>query len=249
VAKKPKRPARADLKVGDRKRNLAIQIGLTAIVVVFAVALVLYIVMSNDTEGGPIDVQAVRITSESLVTKDDRQPMAVLSLYEDFACPHCKDFEQQYGPTINKLIDSGAIAADYYMIAILDRGNQGYSSRAANAAYCVADESKDAFRRFHTALFLQQPDEALGIGPDNARLIELARQAGAAGSVPDCINSGKYVGMVGGLAAATEIKSTPTVRINGEEYAPTTPEDLVANIKEIVGDIPGLDSVTAPKPS
>ena len=48
VATKPKRPASYDLKAADRKRNLAIQIGLTSIVVIFAVALVLYIVMSND---------------------------------------------------------------------------------------------------------------------------------------------------------------------------------------------------------
>jgi protein-disulfide isomerase len=38
---------------------------------------------------------------------------------------------------VNKLIDTGAVAA----------------------AYCVADESIDAFRRFHAALYAQQPEE------------------------------------------------------------------------------------------
>lgn len=38
---------------------------------------------------------------------------------------------------MNKLIDTGAVAA----------------------AYCVADESIDAFRRFHAALYAQQPEE------------------------------------------------------------------------------------------
>jgi protein-disulfide isomerase len=251
VATKPKRPASYDLKAQDRKRNLAIQIGLTAIVVVFAVALVLYIVMSNDKKGGSANAEAVRITSDSLVTKDGgTEPKAVLSLYEDFQCPHCRDFEQSFGPTINKLIDSGAIAADYYMVAILDSSlNKNFSTRAANAGYCVADESKDAFRRFHTALFLRQPAEGTATAPDNAQLIEVARQAGAAGGVPDCVNNGLHTGMVQGLTESTGITSTPTVRINGEDYNPTTPDALVAKIKEIVGDVPGLDNAATPAAS
>ena len=47
--------------------------------------------------------------------------------------------------------------ADYYMVAILDRPGRDYSSRAA--AYCVADQSIDAFRRFHAALHTHQPAE------------------------------------------------------------------------------------------
>jgi protein-disulfide isomerase len=65
----------------------------------------------------------------------------VLSLYEDFLCPVCGRFEQQFGVAVNQLVNSGAIAADYYMDAILDRPqNQNYSSRAGGAAYCVADD-------------------------------------------------------------------------------------------------------------
>ena len=66
--------------------------------------------------------------------------------------------------------------------------------------------------------------------PDDARLIEVARQAGAGGTVPDCINKGKYVEMVEGLASASGIQSTPTVKINGQEFdiRATTPDDLVA---------------------
>ena len=48
VASKPKKNARYDLKAADRKRNLFVQIGLTSIVVLFAAALILYILMSAD---------------------------------------------------------------------------------------------------------------------------------------------------------------------------------------------------------
>ncbi len=102
------------------------------------------------------------MTSSKLITKEGTdEPKVVLSMYEDFLCPHCGEFEKQFGPTVRKLIDAGAVAADYYMVAILDRPqNQNYSSRAGGAAYCVADESTEAFQRFHDALFQQQPSES-----------------------------------------------------------------------------------------
>jgi len=242
VANNKKSTPRYDLKAQDRKRNLAIQLGLTAIVVVFAVALVLYIVMGHDKKTGSGDAQAVRITSDSLIKKDGSdQPKAVLSMYEDFQCPHCRDFEKAFGPTISKLIDSGAVAADYYMVSILNsRANDNYSTRAANAAYCVADESKEAFTRFHSALFAMQPEEGAGGAPDNAKLIETARQAGAGGSVPGCINSGKNNKMVDGLAAAAKITATPTIKLNGEDISPATPDDLIAKVTAVVGPVAAL---------
>lgn len=250
MATKPKKNARYDLKAADRKRNLFIQIGLTSVVVLFAVALVLYIVMGAEDRPTAGEAEAIRVESSSLITKDGtEEPKALVSLYEDFLCPACRSFEEQFGPTISQLIDSGAIAADYYMVSILDRPqNQNYSSRAAGAAYCVASESKEAFRRFHAALYSQQPSETGTNYPDNARLVEIARQAGAAGNVPECINNGTFVDMVSGLAAATEVQSTPTIRINGEDYQPSTPDALVAKIREIVGDVPALDAV-APAPA
>jgi protein-disulfide isomerase len=251
VATKPKKQASYDLKAADRKRNLAIQIGLTAVVVIFAVALVLYIVLSGDKKPQSGETKAVRVASSNVIKKEGSDdPKVVLSMYEDFLCPHCGVFEQQFGPTVRKLISSGAIAADYYMVAILDRQGNGYSSRAANAAYCVADESTDAFQRFHDALFQQQPQEGAGVYPDNARLIELARQAGAAGGIPDCINKGRYTEMTQGLAAAAGIQATPTIKINGEDYQVSTPDALVAKVKESVGDVPGLSAAPpAPAPT
>lgn len=252
MADKPKRPARYDLKAADRRRNLLVQIGLTAVVVVFAVALVLYIVM---THGGKASTapRAVRVTSSKLVTKEGtKDPKAQVSFYEDFLCPACGNFERTFGATVSQLIDIGAIGADYYMLGFLSNStNDNYSSRAAAAAYCVADESIDAFRRFHTALFSKniQPEEQGSTFPDNARLTELAREAGAAGKVPECISSGKYLPLVDGLASTENIRGTPTIRINGKDWRPTTPQALVDAIKQIVGNVPGIDTAAASPPS
>jgi len=253
VAAKSNRPARYDLNAAGHRRDLLVRIGLTSIVVLFAVVLVGYIVISHDKKTTANGARAVRVTSSKLVTKDgSHDPKAVVTFYEDFLCPACGNFERGFGPTVSKLIDSGAIAADYYMIGLLSRPqNDDYSSRAGNAAYCVADESIDAFRRFHTALYTKdiQPSETGTTFPDNAKLIEIAREAGVVGKVPDCVRDGKYTPMVDGLPSAAGIHATPTVRINGQDYQWSTPDALVAKIKEIVGDVPGLDSAATPAAS
>ncbi|MCV7427761.1 DsbA family protein [Mycobacterium montefiorense] len=255
MADKSKRPPRFDLKSTEGKSGRLIQIGGTAFIVIFAVALVFYIVTSHhDKKGaatGPGDT--VRVTSSKVVNQPGtNNPKAVVTFYEDFLCPACGNFERTFGPTVSKLIDSGAIAADYSVVSILDSSkNQNYPSRAGAAALCVADESMDAFRRFHTALFSTgiQPDERGPNFPDNAKLIELAREAGVVGKVPDCINSGKYLSKVTGEAAAANITATPTIKINGENYDPSTPDALVGKIKTIVGDVPGIDAPVAPPAS
>ncbi|MDF2828750.1 MAG: protein-disulfide isomerase [Mycobacterium sp.] len=256
MATKPKKTASYDLKAADRRRDMLIKIGLTATVVVIAVAVVLTIVLNAKDKPAAGDAKSIRVASANVVTKEGTtEPKAVLSLYEDFLCPVCGRFEQQFGPTISSLVASGAIATDYYMVAILDRpANQNYSSRAAAAAYCVADEdktpNKEAFSRFHAALYAQQPSEVGTNFPTDEQLIETARQAGAGGSVPECINSGRYTKMTEGLAGAVEINATPTVRINGEEFEYSTPDALVAKITEIVGELPGASAQpAAPAPT
>ena len=252
-AAKSKRPAKYDLNAAGRRRDLLVRIGLTSIVVLFAVALVGYIVTSHDKKVAANAARGIHVTTSKLVTKDGtHDPKALVSFYEDFLCPACGNFERGFGPTVSKLIDAGAIGADYYMTGLLSRAqNQDYSSRAGNAAYCIADESIDSFRRFHTALYSKniQPSESGTSFPDNAKLTELAREAGVVGKVPECIKDGKYLPMVDGLAASAGIHATPTVRINGQDYQWTTPEDFVAKIKEIVGDIPGIDSAATPAAS
>ncbi len=249
MADKSKRPPRYDLKPGGAKSGRLVQIAGTAFVVLLLVGVVYWIVShKKGGDSGPGDT--VRVTSSKLVTQPGTSnPKAVVSFYEDFLCPACGNFERTFGPTVSKLIDIGAIAADYSMVAILDsQKNQNYSSRAGAAAKCVADESIDAFRRFHAALYSTsiQPDERGTSFPDNAKLIELAREAGAAGKVPDCINSGKYLSKVTGEAAAAHITATPTIKINGDDYEPSTPDALVSKIKSIVGDVSGIDAAVAP---
>ena len=66
MADKPKRPARFDLKSTGGKSGRLVQIGGTAFVVIFAVALVFYIVTSHHDKkagaSGPGDTVRVTVT-------------------------------------------------------------------------------------------------------------------------------------------------------------------------------------------
>ena len=223
---------------------------------VAAVALMMAVTADLMLSPGPtaraVDAKAIRVASSNLIIDPATgQPAVVLSMYEDSLCPYCREFEETLGATVDKLIDTGVVAADYYMVAILDRPGRDYSSRAGAAAYCVADESIDAFRRFHAALYTHQPAESAASFPDNAALVDLARQAGAGDAAADCINNGSYTGMVVAMADATNVSHTPTVRINGQDYELSTSDALVARIKEIVGPVPGIDAppTSLPRPS
>ena len=248
MADKPKRPPQFDVKSATGKSSRLFPIAAAAVVALLLVGVVYWAL--NNKKANPGAGDNVRVTSSKVVNQPGTSnPKAVVTFYEDFLCPACGNFERTFGPTVSRLIDIGAIAADYRMVSILDsQKNQNYSSRAGAAALCVADESVDAFRRFHTALYSDriQPDERGTSFPDNAKLIELAREAGVVGKVPDCINSGKYLSKVTGESAAEHINATPTIKINGEEYDPSTPDALVAKIKSIVGDVPGIETAVAP---
>jgi protein-disulfide isomerase len=253
VANKTKR---YDLKAADRRRNRLIQAGLTLVVVIFAVGMVLLIVKPwehNSSIG-----QAVTVSAPDKLVKDQSgKPKVVLSMYEDFLCPHCGSFEKTMGPTVRQLIGTGAVQADYYMVSLVDRGPNGYSTRAANAAYCVAEAdtspNKEAFQRFHDALFKEQPTEGASSYPSNKDLIEKARLSGLASeSLSKCINNGKYTKQAEGMLEATGIHATPTIRINGQDFPfedTTTPQQLVDAVTKITGPVPGLTAVPPAPPA
>ena len=58
--------------------------------------------------------------------------------------------------------------------------------------------------------------------------------------------------MVQGLVKATGINGTPTIRINGDQFAvsdATTPQDLINKVTQITGPVPGLAGAAAPPAS
>ena len=79
--------------------------------------------------------------------------------YIDYLCPFCNQFETTNAESIKQLVASGIADLEVHPIAILDKNSLGtrYSTRAANAAACVANYDPDKYLDVNTALFGSQP--------------------------------------------------------------------------------------------
>ncbi|WP_338118282.1 DsbA family protein [Streptomyces coryli] len=143
-----------------------------------------------------------------------------LTVYEDFRCPACGQFEQGFSKTIGQLVDDGKLSADYHLVTLID-GNLGGkgSLNGANAAACAQDAGK--FREYHDVLYANQPQETSDDFGDRSRLKELAKQVkGLSGDTFDeCVDDGRYDGWVQKSQEAfgkSGHSSTPTVLLDGK---------------------------------
>ena len=147
------------------------------------------------------------------------KPVKVV-LYIDFICPVCKNFEATYNETLTKLRDEGKITVEYRALGFLDsRSTTNYSSRAANAAACVVNESPEKYSAFVDALFDKQPAEG-GAGLSDDELKKLATEVGAK-SIDSCVENKTYrpwVKYTTQEAAAIGVTGTPTVIVDGKQW-------------------------------
>jgi protein-disulfide isomerase len=205
-----------------------------AVVAALVVVTVLVVWMNNTTDDPGPAPSAATINSEtgaiSVGSGDQR-----MDTYIDFMCPICNQFETVYGDAVEGLIDDGTITLNIHPISILDRASQGteYSTRAANAMYCVAEADGTAALPFMQAMFANQPEEG-STGLTDEQILEVAGSVGVTG-IDSCVADGEYSKFVTAMTANTPIApgssgiGTPTIAINGEVIATSTlpaPEDL-----------------------
>jgi protein-disulfide isomerase len=133
--------------------------------------------------------------------------------YGDFQCPHCRDFQRDVVPTIDRLVDQGKVRFDYHPIGFI--GPE--STTAANAATCAGDQGK--FWQYHDALFAAQGPENSGTF-SNAELQRIAQQVGVAGDkFNTCLRNGTYNGWIAKVtddASRRGVNATPTVLVDGK---------------------------------
>ncbi len=204
-----------------RKSTNWFAIGVTAaaVVVVLVIAGVVWFANSQATSPGTVpESSAVNAETGAISIGSGDQ---TVDTYVDFMCPICNSFEQAYGPTLQQLADEGTITLNIHPISILDAQSQGtqYSTRAANAAYCVAVDDPANVPAFVTAMYAQQPREQTA-GLDDATLATIAKDAGASDAVTSCIDDGTYTKFVTAMTRETPSQTgsgiaTPTIAING----------------------------------
>jgi protein-disulfide isomerase len=161
------------------------------------------------------------------------KPVKVIA-YIDFICPVCKRFETTYGESLTNLRNEGKISLEYRPLGFLDlQSTTNYSSRAANAAACVANTSPEKYADFFNLLFERQPAEG-SAGISDKDLKAMATEVGAA-NIDSCVDSKQFrpwVKVATQEAAAIGITGTPTIFVDGKQWDGST--DLNAEIQTAI---------------
>lgn len=283
AAREKARVLREEQKKKERRTKILLQGGIViaALAIIAVIALVIF---NSIRPAGPgplnmasdgIQLSQGAIATETPALAADEQPVPNvrdeasgvldIQMYVDYLCPICGAFEATNGEYISSLLENGNTTVEVHPIAILDRLSQGtkYSTRASNAAACVANFSPNQFYDFHNLLFANQPAEnTTGLTDD--QLIDLTVQAGVENpdDIAACIRDQSFKGWT---ATATtralngpipnsnvdKVTGTPTVIVNGLKYEGAV-DDLAqfqAFVLQAAGSEIGDETTSTPTPT
>lgn len=222
------------------KNRSVFAIVISVIVVVAVVAVAVLVYFMNRQASAPAEAPAAGVVNEetgAIAIGDGDQ---TVTEYIDFMCPICNQAHEAYHDTLTQLVSDGDITLNIHPISILDNQSQGtqFSTRAASAVYCVAEDNGDAVYPFIDLMFRNQPSEATE-GLTDDQIAEYAAEAGAEGAA-DCIANGEYRDFVTQKTQDTPVMpgnsgiATPTLLVNDEFVTPQggfdAENDIVANL-------------------
>ncbi|MGQ4506259.1 DsbA family protein [Dermabacteraceae bacterium P13103] len=209
-----------EAEVANKQRT---KVAIIAAVVVLALVIVVGVGYALSKRGGN-SVGAVQnpgtvAEGQSYLEFGAKADKPVVDVYLDFLCPYCKLFAEAQSENLQQQAEKGDITLRLHPRMMLDSFSTpaGYSQRSANAAICVYNQDRNKFFAMEKLLFENQPREG-GAGLDDARLKELAKQAGADASVDKCIDDRQFVPWISANVepeALETTRGTPTVKING----------------------------------
>ena len=218
-AREQARRAREAEKKREKRNRWLLQGGIVVVVVAIlgVVALVLSQSMkpagpgpANMISGGVTfgsDLEVVKTASlqegEERAARDvdwEKPPIDV-TVYVDYMCPACGNFEQQNGTMLEQYVGSGDINMTVYPINFLDGQSLGtkYSTRAANLFSCIVDQQPESAFALHNRLLsaeVQPAEQTTGLTDE--QLIEQAEAAGATASneLKQCVKDQRYAGFI-----------------------------------------------------
>jgi len=186
----------------------------------------------NGTDITAVTTGSVKAGDEPVATDQTALADTVnIVMYVDYQCPYCQTFEATNTEQISEWVSSGAATLEIHPIAFLDGASLGtkYSTRAANAAACVANYQPDSYFAVNTALFENQPAEQTAGLSDN-EIKGILSDAGVDNDdVSTCISDGEFkpwtkvatTRVTGGEIPNSdqpEFQGTPMVVVNGTLY-------------------------------
>ncbi|MDN3312165.1 DsbA family protein [Microbacterium oryzae] len=205
---------------GKKTNWFAIVISLIVVVAIVGVGAL--VVTMNNAATAPAEAPAAGVVNEETGGISIGDGPDVIEEYVDFMCPYCGQYWEGYSEYVSEKVEAGEATLVIHPISILDNASQGteYSTRAASAAYCVAETNPDAFYPYVDRLFANQPAESTeGLSDDE--LAEFADEVGA-GDAASCIADQEYADYVAERTEETPIApgasgiSTPTIVVNDE---------------------------------
>lgn len=272
---------RAEHRKRDRRRRLITLLSVAGGVLVIAAIVTVVVLSSNRpptrgpqnmlSDGIKIGADFAAITTPGLPVGEtpeasDPNPSDVvdIKIYYDYLCPKCGVFEERNGDQLREWIGNEAATVEYHPLAIFTAKAQGYSLRAANAAACVAEYEPDLFFAFHEALFAEQPEEnSEGLGDE--QILDIASEAGVTTNArfEECVteqrfrrwvNEATQRALTGPIAGAdlASIESTPTIIVNGAEFAYTTafdPDEFAQFVASAAGQSFSQNPTPTPTPT
>ncbi|MEU1550852.1 thioredoxin domain-containing protein [Nocardia sp. NPDC005745] len=218
----------------DRNRKILIQVAVAAVLVALIAAIGIGIAVKkarNDDPGPAPSIAATATTNAGAVPASITDNGAVrigkpdakvtVRVVADLQCPACKAFEAANGQVLEDAVANGTAVVEYNVIAFLDKASTTrYSSRAANAAYCVAEADPSKYQAWLKTMFAQQPPEG-GAGLSDDQLVQIAKSAGYTDdAVAQCITDHKYDKYIQSNTKevlGSGIQSTPSVFVNGKK--------------------------------
>ena len=223
--------SRAEQAAARRRERwilVAVLVGLVAVVVGGGIGF-----QAWRTGRGP-DLVAVAEPSSPPVSLTTGQPVTygaadapkVVTVFADFHCPHCAEFDEAYGPVLDAARRAGRIRLEIYPMAFIDAG----SIAAANAFGCAAEAG---FAPGYYAGLFGNPV----LRWSDAQLLALPAAVGATATpaFESCVTGRAHAGWVDSINAAAEqrgVSATPTVLVDGAvvDVSKLTPDDLAGMI-------------------
>ena len=116
-------------------------------------------------------------------------------MYEDFHCPHCAEFEEEFGPTLTEPSEAGRSRIELYPMSFIDEG----STAAANAMACAAEAGFGP--TYYLGLFANHT-----LDWNDGQLIDLAGKVGGNGdpAFTDLRERTQHAGWVDSINAAAD---------------------------------------------
>lgn len=284
AARDKARTLREEQKKQERRRKFILQGSIIAASLAI-IAVIALVVVNGATPAGPgplnmlsngikigqdfkaVETPALQAGKDPIPnTPDPASSVIDIQLYVDYQCPICGAFEAENGPQLATWVKSGAATVEIHPLAFLNNQSQGtqYSTRAANAAACVANYDPDRFFEFNTALFTNQPAEGTP-GLTDAELFDRAKSVDVKNpdDIEKCINDLQFKAWVKDAtnralgnpvpnSNVDALQGTPTVIVNGQKFDYSTPfnkDEFAAFVVQVAGATFNENSTSTPSPT